>query len=71
MDEVQLIEVNLEHKAKTLQHALLAMCHPTAVEAYQQSGWEQDLVMAKVVGFCTVDQVLTDALAGLICVLST
>jgi hypothetical protein len=57
-DAVQLPQVNLEHEAETLQHALLlAVCHITAVEAYEQSGRAQDLV---VPGFCAVKRVLTD-----------
>jgi polyribonucleotide 5'-hydroxyl-kinase len=59
-DAVQLTQVDLEHEAETLQHALLAVCHPTAVEAYQQSGRARDLVTAGVAGFCAVERVLTD-----------
>eukprot|EP00934_Nitzschia_sp_Nitz4_P002376 Nitzschia sp. Nitz4//scaffold175_size95217//59751//61178//NITZ4_004729-RA/size95217-processed-gene-0.72-mRNA-1//-1//CDS//3329538957//2371//frame0 len=67
-DAIQLIKVDLENYDKdpgaltpeSLQHAVLAVCHPSAVQAYHQSGLARDLVTAGVAGFCAVERVLTD-----------
>jgi polyribonucleotide 5'-hydroxyl-kinase len=59
-DAIQITQVDLDHEAETLQHALLAVCHPSAVQAYQESGRGRDLVTAGVAGFVAVERVLTD-----------
>mmetsp|Transcript_12531 Transcript_12531/g.35570 ORF Transcript_12531/g.35570 Transcript_12531/m.35570 type:complete len:594 (+) Transcript_12531:24-1805(+) len=62
-DAIQLAEVDIVgdlEAAKGLQHALLAVCHPSAVEAYEASGVGRDLVTAGVAGFCAVDKVVTE-----------
>jgi len=42
------------------QNALLAVCHPKAVAAYEQSGKARDLYQAGVAGFCAVERVLLE-----------
>eukprot|EP00536_Pseudo-nitzschia_multiseries_P010678 jgi/Psemu1/203840/e_gw1.334.59.1 len=62
-DAIQLAEVDIvgdPEAAKGLQHALLAVCHPSAVEAYEATGVGRDLVTAGVAGFCAVDKVVTE-----------
>ena len=54
-EPVQLSVVEITEK---LQHALLAVCHPAAVQAYEES--EQDLYEAGVAGFVAVERVLMD-----------
>jgi Pre-mRNA cleavage complex II protein Clp1 len=43
-----------------LQHAILALCHPQAVSAYEQSGKARDLYESGVAGFCVVERVLME-----------
>ena len=43
-----------------LQHALLAVCHPAAVQAFQKSGQARDLYEAGVAGFVAVERVLME-----------
>ena len=43
----------------SLQHALVAVCHPSAVAAYQSSGRGRDLVTAGVAGFGAVESVVS------------
>lgn len=57
-EPVQLSKVELTEK---LQHLLLAVCHPTAVHAYEESGMARDLYAAGVAGFVSVERVLMDA----------
>jgi polyribonucleotide 5'-hydroxyl-kinase len=61
-DAIQITQLDLEipGEAEQLQHALLAVCHPTAVQAYNESGRARDLVTAGVAGFCAVERVLTE-----------
>ncbi|VEU35315.1 unnamed protein product [Pseudo-nitzschia multistriata] len=62
-DAIQLAEIDIvgdPEAAKGLQHALLAVCHPTAVARYEQTGKGRDLVTAGVAGFCAVDKVVTE-----------
>jgi polyribonucleotide 5'-hydroxyl-kinase len=59
-DAIQIVKVDLETEAESLQHALLAVCHPSAVNAYKASGRARDLVTSGVAGFCAVERVLTD-----------
>ena len=56
-EPVQLSVVDITEK---LQHALLAVCHPTAVQAYEESGQARDLYEAGVAGFVAVERVLMD-----------
>lgn len=56
-DSIQVQQVEL---SESLQHALLAVCHPMAVAAYQQSGRARDLYEAGVAGFCAVERVIMD-----------
>ena len=56
-EPVQLNKVDITEK---LQHALLAVCHPTAVNVYQESGMARDLYEAGVAGFVVVERVLMD-----------
>ena len=46
--------------SETLNHALLGVCHPAAVERYLESGNARDLVASGMAGFCAVEQVLVD-----------
>jgi polyribonucleotide 5'-hydroxyl-kinase len=56
-EPVQLTTVDITEK---LQHALLAVCHPAAVQAFQKSGRARDLYESGVAGFVAVERVLTD-----------
>ena len=56
-DSIQVQRVEL---SEALQHALLAVCHPLAVAAYQQSGRARDLYESGVAGFCAVERVVMD-----------
>lgn len=56
-EPVQLSPVDITEK---LQHALLAVCHPAAVQAYQESGRARDLYEAGVAGFVAVERVIMD-----------
>lgn len=57
-DSIQVQQVEL---TESLKHALLAVCHPMAVAAYQQSGRARDLYEAGVAGFCAVERVVMDS----------
>ena len=62
-DAIQLVEVDIQNdpeEAKGLQHSLMAVCHPSAVEVYAQTGKGRDLVTAGIAGFCAVDKVVTE-----------
>jgi polyribonucleotide 5'-hydroxyl-kinase len=56
-EHVQFAPVEITDK---LQHAVLAVCHPDAVAAYEQSGRAADLYCSGVAGFLTVERVLMD-----------
>jgi polyribonucleotide 5'-hydroxyl-kinase len=60
-EPVQLNKVDIKEK---LQHALLPVCHPTAVhvyhKSYHKSGMARDLYEAGVAGFVVVERVLMD-----------
>lgn len=45
---------------QSLQHSLLAVCHPTAVQRYQETGEARALYESGVAGFVLVERVLTD-----------
>lgn len=73
-DTIQLEEVDVDAATSTsasaptmdenddnpdsLQHALVAVCHPSAVAAYEASGRGRDLVTASVAGFGAVESVV-------------
>jgi polyribonucleotide 5'-hydroxyl-kinase len=59
-ESVQVVSVSLKEAASSLQHKLLAVCHPQAEEAYQSSQSGKDLYAAGVAGFCVVERVLVD-----------
>lgn len=61
-EAVQLEEVTMQDgdAASSLQHHLLAVCHPRAVLAYQQSGQARDLYLMSVAGFVSVERVVDD-----------
>jgi polyribonucleotide 5'-hydroxyl-kinase len=56
-EAVQLEEVTID---ASFQHHLLAVCHPKAVQSYQQTGQASDLYLAAVAGFCSVERVVDD-----------
>ena len=64
-DPVQLTPMEI---GPTLQHAILAVCHPTAVAAYEQSGKGSDLYSSGIAGFVAVEKVDIDC--DVICLLS-
>jgi polyribonucleotide 5'-hydroxyl-kinase len=62
-DAIQMIELDISNsssEAESLQHMLLAVCHPTAVAAYRASGRARDLVTGGTAGFCAVERVIVD-----------
>ena len=54
-EPVQLERVEITEK---LLHTILAVCHPQAVAAFEQSGKARDLYESGVAGFCVVERVL-------------
>lgn len=60
-DAIQIAKLDLELQAESLLHQVVAVCHPSAVAAYQASGTARDLVCSGVAGFCAVERVLTDS----------
>jgi polyribonucleotide 5'-hydroxyl-kinase len=61
-DAIQIVEAYLQGggDVESLQHALLAVCHPSAVIAYEESGRGRDLVTAGVAGFCAVERIVKE-----------
>lgn len=57
-DAIQIQPVPLE---EALQHSLLAVCHPAAVQSYRESGRGRDLWTAGVAGFCVVERVVMES----------
>lgn len=53
-DPVQLQSVEI---GAALKHAVLAVCHPQAMELYKQSGQTSDLYLSGVAGFVAVESV--------------
>lgn len=58
-EAVQLDKLDLDREdTKTaLQHQLLAVCHPAAVQAFESSRKASDLVCAGIAGLCVVERV--------------
>ena len=52
---VQLTQIT--ELSTSIEHSMLAVCHPVAVENYEQSGDESDLYMTAVTGFVVVEKV--------------
>lgn len=52
-DTIQMEPASLN---EAIQHKVLAVCHPHAVRAYQESGQARHLWTAGVAGFCTVER---------------
>jgi polyribonucleotide 5'-hydroxyl-kinase len=61
-DAIQIVEVDLQGSGdvESLQHALLAVCHPSAAMSYEESGRGRDLVTAGVAGFCAVERIVKE-----------
>ena len=57
-DPVQLNRIS--SISPSLTHALLAVCHPNAVDAFDKSGNASDLYLSGVAGFLTVEKVNMD-----------
>jgi polyribonucleotide 5'-hydroxyl-kinase len=57
-EHVQLQSIEISEK---LQHCLLAVCHPHAVAAYEDSGQAKELYESGVAGFCIVERVLMES----------
>lgn len=56
-EAVQLTRVDITEQ---LQHSLLAVCHPSAVQKYEETGSARDLYAGGVAGFVLVERVLMD-----------
>eukprot|EP00986_Skeletonema_menzelii_P016377 scaffold14392_cov151-Skeletonema_menzelii.AAC.17 len=56
-DPIQLTTLSSSDITPKLQHAVLAVCHPSAVEKYEQSGRARDLYLSGVAGFVAVEKV--------------
>jgi polyribonucleotide 5'-hydroxyl-kinase len=54
------IQIQKVEWAEALQHMVLAVCHPAAVEKYEMSQRARDLVTAGVAGFCAVERVIME-----------
>ena len=61
-DAIQLVPIHdlKDGGGEGLQHAVVAVAHPTAVAKYSQTGRARDLVTAGVAGFCVVERVIVD-----------
>jgi polyribonucleotide 5'-hydroxyl-kinase len=56
-DPIQLVTIPSSEITTKLQQCILAVCHPSAVEKYEQSGVARDLYLAGVAGFVAVEKV--------------
>jgi polyribonucleotide 5'-hydroxyl-kinase len=54
------IQIQKVEWTEALQHMVLAVCHPAAVEKYENSQRARDLVTAGVAGFCAVERVIME-----------
>ena len=54
-DAIQ-VEQLQEDSMESIQHAVLAVCHPSAVQAFSESGRGRDLWVPGVAGFCVVER---------------
>jgi polyribonucleotide 5'-hydroxyl-kinase len=56
-DPIQLTTLSSSDITPKFQHAVFAVCHPSAVEKYEQSGRARDLYLSGVAGFVAVEKV--------------
>ena len=56
-DPIQLTNIQPSEITPKFQHSVLAVCHPSAVAKYEQSGSARDLYLAGVAGFVVVEKV--------------
>ena len=59
-DPIQLTTIAASEITSKLHHSVLAVCHPSAVEKYEQSDSARDLYLAGVAGFVIVEKVDVD-----------
>lgn len=59
-DPIQLTTLSTSEITTKLQQTVLAVCHPAAVEKYEESGSARDLYLSGVAGFVVVEKVDTD-----------
>ena len=61
-DAIQLVQIHdlKDGGGEGLQHAVVAVAHPTAVAKYQSTQRARDLVTAGVAGFCVIERVVVD-----------
>ncbi|KAL7528348.1 hypothetical protein ACHAXR_002397 [Thalassiosira sp. AJA248-18] len=59
-DPIQLTKIATSEITPKLQHSVLAVCHPSAVQKYEISGSARDLYLAGVAGFVAVEKVNLD-----------
>jgi polyribonucleotide 5'-hydroxyl-kinase len=59
-DPIQLVYVPTSEINTKLQQSILAVCHPSAVEKYENSGVARDLYLSGVAGFVAVEKVDVD-----------
>jgi polyribonucleotide 5'-hydroxyl-kinase len=60
-DPIQLTTIPPSEITPKYQHAVLAVCHPGAVERYKCSGVARDLYLSGIAGFVVVERVDVDA----------
>ena len=60
-DPIQLTTIPSSEITTKYQHAVLAVCHPGAVERYESSGVARDLYLSGIAGFVVVERVDADA----------
>lgn len=56
-DPIQLTTLSSSDITPKFHHAVFAVCHPSAVEKYEQSGRARDLYLSGVAGFVAVEKV--------------
>ncbi|KAL7543700.1 hypothetical protein ACHAWF_007446 [Thalassiosira exigua] len=59
-DPIQSTDVPASEITPKFQHAVWAVCHPSAAQKYEQSGSARDLYLAGVAGFVVVEKVDVD-----------
>ena len=59
-DPIQIADIHSSEISTKFQHAVFAVCHPSAVERFEQSGKARDLYLAGVAGFVVVEKVDVD-----------
>jgi polyribonucleotide 5'-hydroxyl-kinase len=56
-DPIQLVDIPSSDITTKLQQSILAVCHPSAVAKYEESGIARDLYLSGVAGFVAVEKV--------------